>query len=116
LRCKPPTKKERYASLTAEAFRRWLRFSPSERPARRRPRACVLGSHVPEVVGVRLAKAAVVVPVLVAAVVAVRASGLGELLSLENLGLLREYIGGFGALAPLAYCWPTPTAPPTPTR
>jgi uncharacterized membrane protein YdjX (TVP38/TMEM64 family) len=52
---------------------------------------------------VRLAKVAVVVLVLVAAVAAVRASGLGDLLSPGNLGLLGEYVEDFGVLAPLAY-------------
>lgn len=75
--------------------------SPPERPARHRPR--VLVSHVPEVVGVKLAKVAVAVLFLAAAVAAVRASGLGDLLSPRNLGLLGEYVEDFGVLAPLAY-------------
>jgi uncharacterized membrane protein YdjX (TVP38/TMEM64 family) len=51
----------------------------------------------------RRARLIVILVALVAVIVVARATGLTDVISLENLGLLRDYINGFGPVAPLVF-------------
>ena len=51
----------------------------------------------------RWARPALILALLVAGVVATRALGLGDLIRLENVARLKQWIEGFGALAPVVF-------------